>query len=1074
MPLFMPEQGKVDLAQGRGSAISPADTYHRPGVPQVGQGLEDLSRSLAQFGGKFTQLADDQSAQQEREDRMKVDFYAQQVRNDLKSNTVSDAQIGTALPQQSATVRAMVAQKLGGDAATEFASKEMERILQDPQMRLNPELMDAELEKVRAQAAAQAKGNPFWGAGFASGVNSFLDKARSAAQSERAGWYEKQQTELVQNQAQQAFQTSSAGHLPTFVQTSPSAQKLLDIDPSKLSKPLQVASALVGMNERENTQTIAAFIKQGSGKNVDPSVTPWCAALVDAVLGKMGAPTLGSLRAADFKNYGEDASGNPTQGDIVVFKPLVAGGSSGHVGFLVGTNPDGTINVLGGNQSNGVTVQKFKASDVVAVRRPPAGSFKDQAKTASEGGTPQDFIHRASFAESSGNANVQNSRSSASGLMQFTDDTWVGFLSKDPRFMGGSREQLLSLKSDPKLQQEMGLRYAQQNQKVFEANKVPVNNTTLYLGHVLDGKNAVKVWKASDGTPVDQVLTPEQMSANPQWKGMSVSELKQWAAQKMGAPVPASVALPNATRAMDRTFGRTLSLDEMRRRDIYADYYAKQAVATGDPRYLDAMPKEWMNPNIQNQFDTARKQMDDLKWHQYVRARQLEEEQRKAQLLQDKTQIIQDIAAGKEVDPRNYANNPESFEYAYQMQQREMNIKPADSAKAMVSIESAIGYAARTGDYSKVDLRFAPGQTPSNTELAAAIAERSDLTAADKRTLMGNLDKTVQGATVASSPEVNAFYERSLAGYLKGLNQNIMMKTAGKLSGFNPEGEGRAFFEGEVFDTVQAWTKEHGQPPSPLQMRDILSKAREATEAHMDKMLKFLENKPDATPAEVRAGVDEKKIEWVKGEDGVMRPKDQAQPETTGTPAPKAEPASAPVNPPPAVSFLFQQPGSAMGAAAATVAKEAGQTAPATTPAAQPTAAAGEAPRASETPAKPATEAPKNDGVNIHVQVPEVTAKMVEDTIRRATYGKLGEGQNAWEWVKSLIPEHVRNGRTAEEQTYIDSVKGLLAADPQYQKLKKAYDEAPLGGRDQLGDDIIKYEKAFADRIRKELASSPQ
>lgn len=108
----------------------------------------------------------------------------------------------------------------------------------------------------------------------------------------------------------------------------------------------QVTSRLLGMKEGRDSAALSSFLKNSAGINIDPSVTPWCAAFVNGVLGIQGIKGTGSLAAKSFLNFGTETD-NPRHGDIVIFD---RGGDKGHVGFFQGYDANGNILVLGGNQ----------------------------------------------------------------------------------------------------------------------------------------------------------------------------------------------------------------------------------------------------------------------------------------------------------------------------------------------------------------------------------------------------------------------------------------------------------------------------------------------------------------------------------------------------------------------------------------------------------------------------------------------------------------------------------------------------------------------------------------------------
>jgi uncharacterized protein (TIGR02594 family) len=109
----------------------------------------------------------------------------------------------------------------------------------------------------------------------------------------------------------------------------------------------EITGQLMHMREGRDSAALSSFIKNSAGLNVDPSVTPWCAAFVNGVLGSLGVEGTGSLSARSFLNFGT-ATDNPRPGDIVVLDR--GGGGKGHVGFFQGYDANGRILVLGGNQ----------------------------------------------------------------------------------------------------------------------------------------------------------------------------------------------------------------------------------------------------------------------------------------------------------------------------------------------------------------------------------------------------------------------------------------------------------------------------------------------------------------------------------------------------------------------------------------------------------------------------------------------------------------------------------------------------------------------------------------------------
>ncbi len=137
-------------------------------------------------------------------------------------------------------------------------------------------------------------------------------------------------------------------------------------------QPDWMAHAWAELGQREiagrptNPRIAAYFDRVGHG-NVDDDETPWCAAFVGACLERAGIASTGSLRARSYLTWGE-AVDCDSPGALAV---LTRGNNpaAGHVGFLVGASGD-SVFLLGGNQSNAVTVARFERSRLIGLRRP--------------------------------------------------------------------------------------------------------------------------------------------------------------------------------------------------------------------------------------------------------------------------------------------------------------------------------------------------------------------------------------------------------------------------------------------------------------------------------------------------------------------------------------------------------------------------------------------------------------------------------------------------------------------------------------------------------------------------------
>lgn len=99
-----------------------------------------------------------------------------------------------------------------------------------------------------------------------------------------------------------------------------------------------------------------------------PDETPWCSSFVNGVCWLLRLPRSKSAMARSWLTVGvpvalEDAMPGY---DVVVLERGAF--PKGHVGFFAGLDAK-VVQVLGGNQSNGVTVHAFPRTSVLGVRR---------------------------------------------------------------------------------------------------------------------------------------------------------------------------------------------------------------------------------------------------------------------------------------------------------------------------------------------------------------------------------------------------------------------------------------------------------------------------------------------------------------------------------------------------------------------------------------------------------------------------------------------------------------------------------------------------------------------------------
>ncbi len=137
-------------------------------------------------------------------------------------------------------------------------------------------------------------------------------------------------------------------------------------------QPAWLAAAWRELGQKEiagagDNARIAAYFRDAGHPSVTNDETAWCAAFAGAMLERSGVRAAGSLRARSYLAWASSIDA-PRLGAIAVLS-RGADPALGHVGFLVGETDAGLV-LLGGNQSNAVTVAVFERSRLLSLRWP--------------------------------------------------------------------------------------------------------------------------------------------------------------------------------------------------------------------------------------------------------------------------------------------------------------------------------------------------------------------------------------------------------------------------------------------------------------------------------------------------------------------------------------------------------------------------------------------------------------------------------------------------------------------------------------------------------------------------------
>lgn len=162
------------------------------------------------------------------------------------------------------------------------------------------------------------------------------------------------------------------------------------------------------------------------------------------------------------------------------------------------------------------------------------------------------LVERIILAESNGDPNARNKRSSATGAAQFLDDTWRAAVRRHRRdlIQGRNDKEILDLRRDLELTREIATRLVEDYAAILNKRGLPITPGTLYLAHFAGPAGAVALLSGADNADAASIMaaadatgrtTREKLvNANPFLKVLTVGDIKSWASRKMAAGNSAS------------------------------------------------------------------------------------------------------------------------------------------------------------------------------------------------------------------------------------------------------------------------------------------------------------------------------------------------------------------------------------------------------------------------------------------------------------------------------------------------------------------------------------------------------
>lgn len=159
------------------------------------------------------------------------------------------------------------------------------------------------------------------------------------------------------------------------------------------------------------------------------------------------------------------------------------------------------------------------------------------------------YVDRVISVESGGNTNAKNPNSTATGVGQFIESTWLDLFRRyypaEAAKMGNSA--ILELRKDATISKNLIEQYARENAAVLQKAGVSVDEAALQLSHFLGATDAAKVLSAAPGTPLKGLISSSSIAANQSilGGGRTVDDAIAYAQKRAGMTTTGTQTLDN-------------------------------------------------------------------------------------------------------------------------------------------------------------------------------------------------------------------------------------------------------------------------------------------------------------------------------------------------------------------------------------------------------------------------------------------------------------------------------------------------------------------------------------------------
>ncbi|CAB4150125.1 hypothetical protein UFOVP562_12 [uncultured Caudovirales phage] len=301
---------------------------------------------------------------------------------------------------------------------------------------------------------------------------------------------------------------------------------------------------------------------------------------------------------------------------------------------------------------------------------------------------------------------------------------------------------------------------------------------------------------------------------------------------------------------VDKKWATSSSLNNAERKKLVVDSVIARAHAEDNPALLSKIPTVFLNDEYKKSLKQAELQITQIRIGKVRDARFLEQNAREDATRGAKTDIINKLAKGGQVDPGMYRGDPEAFDYA-------MRLKDAGRLPDVQSV----------GNATKIRTSILNGSTVgtmSQNQVIDQIITNPSMNPKEKQKLIEDVPKLMEGMLIMRDESTTSAISNRLDPVIKAIETGPFARIF-QVQGINIRGQAMSMFQSDLQASLLSWYEDPNlgkgqQWPTGMAKQELLRAAIERTEANITKMAEMYTKaggngtQAPASPAPVRRG----------------------------------------------------------------------------------------------------------------------------------------------------------------------------------------------------------------------------